>query len=78
MKVEVVRNSTVDPTCPDKYFRVTWYDDDTSPAWKAMVFPDSDPRLQRYMEAVERLKYELGVDAEFWEHMAQVRALSST
>lgn len=61
MKVEVIENSEVDPTCPDGYFRVTWTGEDT---WRAKVFPASDPRLQRYLTAVDQLKYELGVEPE--------------
>lgn len=58
MNVEVVNNTSVDLTCPDGYFRVTWFE---GSAWKAKVFHTSDHRLQRYLEAVEQLKYELGV-----------------
>lgn len=62
MKIEVVKNSTLDPCSPDKYWRVTWVDDDGD--WRAKIFPASDPRLQRYLEAVEEMKIQLGVYME--------------
>jgi hypothetical protein len=63
MKVEVVKNSEIDSTCPEDYARVTWFGEDPDD-WRAKVFHISDPRLQRYLEAVGQLKYELGVGLE--------------
>ncbi|MCV7174880.1 hypothetical protein [Mycolicibacterium sphagni] len=56
MIVEVFDNQVADPSCPGPglYWLVRWSDDDGQ--WQAKVFPTSDPRLQRYLAAVEQLK----------------------